>query len=427
MVERDEVPPSLLREWAIEERKDFSLDTESIRAATALGSLASHFLMVDPWTQLEWDNYIYRHEHLYQKTYSGFSTCFLRTLEALVVKTRPEDVERDIDLPPMKHRVVYLKPCWFDKMTANLFIQVLRANAITSERSDVDYLFHKNSSKARQKLIRNLRQSNFTWTGFKLEDVSSTLETTMKYLNKEDKLCSLEDASSLLESSRIISSLTSSKSWIALGKAHEVGLAIEHWPQDSEGSFSLSYTEKPTMIGITQLLSGQLHVDSHILTEAPARDLHLVGQAEKAKIERIQETETKIKKREQANSDNQLKKAGVPSSCVAVQPLTSRRASTMATVTSPSKSNVPAQDHKSVVSEEPVEEKAEHLDSLVKTRKRKLTQADEMAELPEDSPLRDTKIVGTTSAKLSYLIGKVLKHQAEEKIIIFYDGDNTGT
>jgi hypothetical protein len=114
----------LSRETVIEQRKAFNLDDENTKAAKALGTLASHFLMVRPWAdsssegRLEWEDYIYRHEHLHKKTYSGFSACFRRTLEGLVVKTRPEDVDRDIVLPPKRHRVVYLKPCWFDKMVS---------------------------------------------------------------------------------------------------------------------------------------------------------------------------------------------------------------------------------------------------------------------------------------------------------------------
>ncbi|KAF1951038.1 hypothetical protein CC80DRAFT_425642 [Byssothecium circinans] len=416
--EEESLDQAFLRETTIEQRKTFNLDDENTKAAKALGSLASNFLMVRPWSdsssegRLDWDEYIYRHEHQYRKTYSGFSLCFLRTLEGLVVKTRPEDVEKDIVLPPMKHRVVYLKPCWFDKMTANLFVQVLRANAITSERSDVDYLFHKNSIKARHNLIRNLRQSNFTWTGFRLDDVVSTLETSQRYLDKGEKQCSLKDANLLLESSSMVAQLATSESWIALSKAHEVGMAVENFPQNSEESFSLAYPHRPTMVGITQLLDGQLHVDSHILTGNPSEGLDVVGQAAKARIAAIAEAEDETKEsKEKVTGDAQLKKAGVPSSCVGLQPVTSRRTSSIMKETAePTTSSADFYEDKTV--------------SPIRPRKRKLTLSDELAELPEDSPLRETRVIGTTSAKLSYLITKVMKHQATEKIIIFYDGDN---
>ncbi|PVI07255.1 hypothetical protein DM02DRAFT_622601 [Periconia macrospinosa] len=431
---------SSLRELAIEQRKSFHPDNENMKAAKALGSLASNFLMVRPWSdspaegKLDWDEYIYRHEHQYRKTYSGFSSCFLRTLEGLVVKTRPEDVEKDILLPPMRHRVVYLKPCWFDKMTANLFVQVLRANAITSERSDVDYLFHKNSVKARHSLIRNLRQSNFTWTGFSLEDVITTLETSQKYLDKTEKQCSIADAQSLSESSSIIAKLATSESWIALSQAHEVGMAVQDFPPDYEQSFSLAYPDKPTMIGITQLLDGQLHVDSHVRSENPANGLNVVGQAAKARIAAIAEAEEGTKSaKDKMTNDAQLRKTGVPSSCVGSQPVTSRRAAVTAPRVSPTKSQAPNKKVKLVVetsrnpetTREVVEVQEKDVPvSPSRPRKRRLTLSDELAQLPENSPLRQTRVVGTTSAKLSYLITRVMEYQATDKIIIFYDGDN---
>jgi hypothetical protein len=417
----DTADVTALRESAIEQRKTFGINdfNKEKTAVQALGSLASHYLMVPPWyvstaegKRPDWEDYVYRHEKRHTKTYSGFSSCFLRILEGLVVKTRPEDVEKDVILPPMTHRVVYLKPCWYDKMTANLFVQVLRANAITSERSDVDYLFHKNSTKARHSLIRNLRQSNFTWTGFRLEDILSTLETTEKYLFKDDKNSSPEDVASLVESSQNISRLVTSKEWTALSKAHEVGMAVENWPKESEEAFALAYPAKPTMVGITQLLHGQSHVDSNIMTQDPTQGLAAVGQVTKARIDAIAEAEEE--KKETAKKDSsgsQMMKSGVPSSCLGSQlPPTSRRVSAMT-------GNLK-------------DEKSEDTPALSKTisplppRKRKLTLTEELADLATDSPLRNTHVIATTSAKLTYLLDKVVEHQATEKIIIFYDGDN---
>jgi hypothetical protein len=426
-VDADEADPTLQRELAIEQRKSFSMESEStkaesMKAAKALGMLASNFLMVRPWCEspegrLEWDEYIYRHEHHRQKTHSAYSTTFLRTLEGLVVKTRPEDVEKDIVLPPMRHHVVYLKPCWYDKMTANLFVQVLRANAITSERTDMDYLFHKNSVKARHSLIKNLRQSNFTWTGFSLDDVISTLETSGKYLSKEDKSCSIEDVQSLLESTKVVTKLAESEGWKELSKAHEVGIAVESWPERSQEAFTLVYPAKPTMVGVTQLLEGQLHIDSNILSQDPSAGLDAVGHAAKAKVIAMAEAEGETKDSAERINGSSLKKTGVPSSLVGgQQPLTSRRVSAITSKASPQKA---AGTKQSKAAKDCTTAAAP-----VRSKKRKLSLADETADLTTDSSLRDTRIVGTTSAKLTYLLDKVMQRQATEKIIIFYDGDN---
>lgn len=44
-----------------------------------------------------------------------------------------------------------------------------------------------------------------------------------------------------------------------------------------------------------------------------------------------------------------------------------------------------------------------------------------LPDLLPNSPYLKTNIVGTTSAKLSYLISQVLKYHKDEKILIFYD------
>lgn len=44
--------------------------------------------------------------------------------------------------------------------------------------------------------------------------------------------------------------------------------------------------------------------------------------------------------------------------------------------------------------------------------------------LPVNSPFLASRIVGTTSAKLSYLVSEILKYYHTEKILVFYDGDN---
>jgi superfamily II DNA/RNA helicase len=47
------------------------------------------------------------------------------------------------------------------------------------------------------------------------------------------------------------------------------------------------------------------------------------------------------------------------------------------------------------------------------------------AQLPPDSLLKKTSIVGTTSSKLSYLLSRIEEFYRDEKILVFYDNDNT--
>jgi hypothetical protein len=244
------------------------------------------------------------------------------------------------------------------------------------------------------------------------------LETSSKYLNKEDKNCSLEDAQSLLESSQAVAKLANSEEWKALGKTHEVGIAIQNWPKESQEAFALVYPAEPSMVGVTQLISGQLHVDSNILSSDPAAELEVVGHAARVAItdtERETPSDgpaTQTIKSPLSNS-SPLQKSGVPSSCVGEQhaPM-NRRASAITNNASPQKTAKKSEQHPATSA------------APARPKKRKLAFANDTAELAANSPLRDTHIVGTTSAKLTYLVDKVMQHQEKEKIIIFYDGDN---
>lgn len=52
------------------------------------------------------------------------------------------------------------------------------------------------------------------------------------------------------------------------------------------------------------------------------------------------------------------------------------------------------------------------------------TRADMLNDIEVAKPLAKTRIVSTVSAKLSYLIDSIVKHQDNEQILIFYDNDN---
>jgi len=225
------------RENVLKQRREFSKPEDITGAIKSIGSLASTFLKIRPWAgsdeaKAEWEEYIYRHEGLKsqkKKTHSGFSTGLRRTLEAMVVRTQPNDVEKDIDLPPLSHRIVKLEPCLYDKFTANLFTLVLTANAVTSERTDQDYLFHKNSAKDRYQLVANLRQSAFCWTGFTEGQVAASVERSEKYLEKEGTKCSQADRDLLSSALRAAKLTLKFGGWTALSRSHELGMLHKAW------------------------------------------------------------------------------------------------------------------------------------------------------------------------------------------------------
>ena len=310
------------REAVLQQRRHFS-DDDKTGAIKSLGSLASAFLKIRPWAasderndlKAEWDEYVFRHEGFRSRkgrTFSGFSTSLRRTLEAMVIKTQPDDVEKDVDLPPLTHEIIRLEPSFYDKLTANLFNLVLTANAVTSERTDQDYLFHKNSAKARYQLVANLRQSAFFWTGFSEDDIQASVDRSRKYLDTDDTGCAPADRQLLTTCLQAAEMVLNSAGWTSMSRSHELGLFVERWPTDSRDYWAFDITTQPLLTGMTQLLDAQYHVHSQVGEDDPSAGLAGAG------ITALSNTrpKSKIVKSGTASQDDKevLTKAGIPTS-----------------------------------------------------------------------------------------------------------------
>ncbi|KAI6887134.1 hypothetical protein KC360_g2203 [Hortaea werneckii] len=433
------------RDAVLEQRKTFNPKEDTAGAVKSLGSLATHFLKIRPWCpsdagerKAEWDDYIYRHQDCRKRTYSGFSTGLRRTLEAMVVKTQPEDVERDIELPPLSHEIIRLEPSFYDKLTANLFTLVLTANAVTSERTDADYLFHKNSAKARYHLIHNLRQSAFFWTGFSEADVEASIKNSSGYLSKDGTACSPEDRQLLTEMLACAETTKTSVGWASMSRSHELGLFIENWPSESAEHWAFSESRSPLLTGVSQLLEAQKYVNERAGTHDPGEGLAGAGirSLASARHGTSQEEAKDVKKVEKPL----LTKSGIPTSSLDGEPTLKRRSSVGGRgAKSPQQKRIT----KTFKSTKPKSPKGEAVanpkenasgtassstvpaptDSARANRKRRHSEI-ALVQYPSDSQYLQSRIVGTTSAKLSYLVSQIVKYHQDEKILVFYDGDN---
>ncbi|KAM3419046.1 hypothetical protein BST61_g5001 [Cercospora zeina] len=381
------------RDAMLDLRRNFDAKLDRSGAIDSLSTLASNFLRVTPWTSTEAKNHLYRHEDRRERTYSGFSLCLRRMLEAAVVKTRPEDYERDVKLPPLHHKVVILKPSFYDKLTANLFTLVLTANAVTSERTDADYLFHKNSTKARLQLVANLRQSAFFWSGFSEADVRASVKNSNDYLTKEGTSCTAEDRSLLEETLRCTDIILASKGWAAMSRCHEVGVYVRNWPAESAEHWSFDSLTSPLLTGITQLLEAQQFVNDRLDQQDPGEGLSGAGIKSLANVRRQAPPSLDAEA-----SKSVLAKSGIPTSSLEGEPVLLRRGSHTASgkVGSPRSKSSPM----------------ERTQAQKKKRRR-----------PSDGSMSAISEAAPSMAPLRHT-SPILEHYQSEKILVFYSGDN---
>ncbi len=427
------------REVLLQQRKLFSQRDDVNGAIRNLGALAVDFLKMKPWNEKErrlvWDDIVYRHEDTHKRTYSGFSTCLQRVLNSMIVKTQPEDVERDIELPPLTHKIVRLSPSFYDKLTANLFTLVLTANAVTSERSDQDWLFHTRNQKARSQLVRNLMQSAFSWTGFSIADVEASLKSSNAYLSKDGTGCTSEDRTLLTDALKVANTILDSKGWKALSDSHELGIFVEDWPSETAEHWSFTGEQKPLMTGVSQLLEAQRYLNERAGLADPGEGLSGVGirALMQARNDRPATSNPKNNQKVDADAkDDSLTNSGIPSSSINAAPKFHRRNS-ISSSTSPKK---PKNTIKSAV----LRKTAQSKDAVpARSSSSSSTTSTAPSQAPCErcsswsvfdsaslsaSPYSATQLVGTTSAKMSYLISQIWLYHRDEKIIVFYDGDN---
>lgn len=370
---------------ALDARREVMHQAQERSDLEKLGSIVVDFLRLSPWANSKgddpasWTKLITPLGEVHRKP-----TSLRKLLESLVVRHQIQAVEDDLQLPSLHNRVVYLEPSWHDKLSFNLFVLTLTANAVTSERVDQDYMFHPRNRAQLDHLIMNLRQSAFYWTSFSSEDISKTLEVCQEYLDKTSRL---EDRELLLDAMLMGKKALRSSSWRAFADLHELGVYVDDFPEDASYAWSLvnETAEDTILLGATHLIEAQKYVDARRDSSEPTVGLDSLGLRmiwDRGDQKTFEEPKLTVR-----NTVSRQK----PS----LKPRHVQQAQDGAISGAANNFGNP-----------------EPLKSAMKT------------SLPSaDSPLAKTKISGTASAKLSYLLDKVIALQQNEKILIFYEGD----
>ena len=177
----------------------------------------------------------------------------------------------------------------------------------------------------------------------------------------------------------------------------------------------------PLLFGVSQLSLSQSKVNARLHMDEPLQGLKEAGEVAMLQLHNNYLESLKA-------DSGTSSRMGVPTSGIQAEPSVSKRtiASTNGTRKSKRKSDART-------SQEPDETPLKKRKQTKNTSAINVMNADPepetngrkpVDELPFDSPLRSTCVVGTVSAKLSYLLDRISQLYLDEKIIVFYDGNN---
>lgn len=438
-VELDTAAREILKQEDVGEWTSHEAALKALRHQTALlqeasdikqlGRIVVSFFRLRPWANSRGEDPASWQKYVMPSIAGRKPRCLRSILESLVVRHRFDDIEQDVQLPPLYNRRVYLQPSWHDKLSINLFILSLTVNAVTSERMDEDYMFHPANRTQLDKLVAKLRQSGFYWVGFSPQEVCCTLDVCRSYQEKVingDRKCAPNDLFLLSQVMEVGKKALSSASWKAFAELHEMGFYVEDFPSEHCGQWSLvpGHRENPLLVGATQLIEAQKLVDMNLYSPNPEVALTHKKISSKRRAQKGGKEIIEIKQSRNNNepsSDATSHRLRINSKPKAKQTPRLRKENTIScsrVVASPAGSRA-----------SPKSMRLEGTNESGQTKLNESASQPLMGEIRErpflpDSPLANTRVVGTASAKLSYLIDRVIELQRDEKILIFFHGDH---
>ncbi|WEW60815.1 hypothetical protein PRK78_006303 [Emydomyces testavorans] len=372
-------------------RKDASsIVDEELKNLDKLRRIVVDFLCLKPWANCRSNDAANWTRYIKPRGADGkrkMAASLRSTLQSIVVRHRSEDISKDLTLPSLHNKVVYLEPTFHDKLSLNMFVFQLAVNAITSERTDQDYMFHPRNRKHLGVLINNLRHAGFWWTGFEKNDVEGTLEIARKYLERNRDSMNEADLSLLCEGISIAERTIACSSWNAFSQFDELGVLVSDFPEHARGIWSIDGSnehQQPLLLGISQARDAQRFITAHLCSVDPSEGLAGAGIKTKREMQRRINGTDDAKSRTLSPTKSQAE-------CAA--------------------SNAKTNDYLIHRPKPETPSKKQAFSSF--------------KVLPTESPLAKTRIVATASAKLTYLLDRVLEFQDTEKIIIFYENNNT--
>lgn len=398
------------------------------------GAILIDFLHVPPFTSTDiWNRYVVRP---YTENLTG-NMSSLRSVMSLMIRHRPRDIEKDIVLPPLHSKTILLDPTPENRLSINVITALIASNAVLTQRCDQDYFFHPSQIKFRDEVVRNLVLAAFHFTGTSVQSVIEAIQRAETGLQKAQERRYSDDDVKLLE--KVITCLKEAMSddrWRTLAVKKQNGreetspqeMGIFLWNKANVGYF-LEYcsseineawampkvdnllqpnaTSKYSLFSGPTLLTMQSQSPSLSVTSKEDHISYLAsaGQTHRRQVEQSalqsQETNHSPKKPDSQRNDEEQKLRKV------IQH--ERDHYDLSKPESPRKRPRLVQTLMTPPASPP---------SGVKSILKVTNTPDEIAE---DSPLKKIMIQRTASAKLNYLLKRIMELQKDEKIIVFSD------
>jgi hypothetical protein len=376
-----------------------------------LGSILGQFLGLEPYNLQPklWKVLIDRIE----KGNGDSDIHLINLLNHIMVRHR--EVDKDLKLPQLHHDAVFIEPSFHNKLSVDLFTAVLAVNAVSSERTDIDYMFHPANKQQLRKLITNLQRATFHWTGFKQDDIKTLIGICEICLKEKSSKYTTYDVSLLQKAIEISKRALDNPRWRTSSTLHEMDYFITGLPNIFCKYFGIGIvnSEDVTVFGAPQINAIQEFVyKNRFMDMNDDVNVNLkLDEASKKFWTTYWKENTKrneeIFHRQDSNQDfsTNLDIGEVKDVNESPHPSTDVKLTI-----SPTKQNKPK------MKEEDLKNEREEIEANLSFGESHMS----------FQSLKNAKILGTASSKLSYLGCKLLEHQRNKiKSLVFFEFEDS--
>lgn len=468
-----------------EESKNILVQFSVKQELEKIGSNIESFLMVEPWTSCKgmWYREVAKP---FLKNQPRSDAKVKRILDQLVIRHKEIDISSDIVLPPLYLNTIFLEPSFSNKMAINLFTSVINVNAVTSEREDQDYLLNSANRSDLKRLMSNLQIASFYWSGFSEKELQSVYEIASVYMKKMDRvnkalaeadpnltkilgtskrlvLMSREeqqvDRNLLLQAMKTVKFALANKQWQVISKSHEMCYYTDQLPntmllkrvadssffgqkEPKESSkniqiaqvYDIEHNCKYFRMGGAQIVNhkqkmGYYDKDSNITTEL--HDEQLTEPKEKASVTFTDDSEFGQPNSKSYESQVKLTKKNLVRKVKHANG--QRKQGTVNTAPKTATNNMNTTVGSGISGIIPnISKFGDSLSSSPVMMSPSIETPDQPSSRPispfslesNDLDFENCQLLGTASAKLSYLISRLVMLTKSEKCIVFYEFDD---
>ncbi|TFK61006.1 hypothetical protein BDN72DRAFT_850036 [Pluteus cervinus] len=342
-----------------------------------------------------------------------------QVMEMVMIRHRIEDVEAEVILPPIKHDSILLDLDPFAIKSYNASQATIVINAIDSQRTDQDYMFHPRNTDILQLTVKVMSQIMFWSISEDLYHADQLLQDELLHISTAvERSMPPEDMQLMKDAFRHLHIAAEDPLWRAMQMHEDVPyrvfgvnpLVFEGWSRMPKGEDS---DANPTgFIHPDRLIKLRQHVNARPLATIPnlVEEGQLIAE-EDIKIRRLYEESLRRKKSERRNKSNRQQDPNVTAKATTA----AKRASATETLkevqkelnTSLARADSEGQEQLSPSPPQPLPIQHNQASS----------------GLVLSSPVITTRIGSSASSKLNYIIKEVLQYSPTEKFLIFSDSE----